>query len=81
METEQVADHHKHVFLDFKMAQIKATSFLTYLLRTFHQLALPLLQLLPDALVQLMLNCPEVPGMRKELLVTARHTFTTNNRW
>ena len=76
-----MTDHNRHVFLDFKLAQIKTLSFLTYLLRTFHQITLPLLQHLPDALVQLMLNCPEVPSMRKELLVTARHTFTTNHRW
>ena len=81
LEAEQVTDPIRHVFLDFKLAQIKALSFLTYLLRTFPQLTLPLLQQLPDALVQLMLNCPEVPTMRKELLVTARHTFTTNHRW
>lgn len=66
--------------MDFKLSQIKTISFLTYLLRTFPQLVAPHLQQLSDALVQLMRTCPDIPAMRKELLVTARHTFGNNHR-
>ncbi|KAL0051806.1 hypothetical protein WJX82_002492 [Trebouxia sp. C0006] len=80
IEPEQVTDQSRHVFMDFKLSQIKTISFLTYLLRTFPQLVAPHLQQLSDALVQLMRTCPDIPAMRKELLVTARHTFGNNHR-
>jgi len=80
IEPEQVTDQSRHVFMDFKLSQIKTISFLTYLLRTFPQLVAPHLQQLSDALVQLMRTCPDIPAMRKELLVPARHTFGNNHR-
>ena len=79
-EPEQVPDHSRHVFMDFKLSQIKTISFLTYLLRTFPGQVGPHLGQLSDALVQLMRTCPDIAAMRKELLVTARHTFTNNHR-
>ena len=80
VEPEQVTDQSRHVFMDFKLSQIKTISFLTYLLRTFPNLVAPHLQQLSDALVQLMRTCPDIAAMRKELLVTARHTFGSNHR-
>ncbi|KAL3160164.1 hypothetical protein ABBQ32_010930 [Trebouxia sp. C0010 RCD-2024] len=80
VEPEQVNDHSRHVFMDFKLSQIKTISFLTYLLRTFPGQVGPHLGQLSDALVQLMRTCPDIAAMRKELLVTARHTFNHNHR-
>ena len=49
VDPEQVTDHSRHVFMDFKLSQIKTISFLTYLLRTFPSNVGPHMAQLADA--------------------------------
>lgn len=76
---------NREVFVDFMSAQIKALSFLAYIIRTF----LPQFQEIinshstemVEGMISLLRLCPmEVASTRKELLVATRHILATDLR-
>lgn len=82
---KSMPNFNREIFVDFMSAQIKALSFLAYIIRTF----LPQFQevinsnstQMVDGMISLLRLCPmEVASTRKELLVATRHILATDLR-
>lgn len=72
---------NRAAFGELITAQVKAMSFLAYLLRVYQALLSDFLPSLPDVVVRLLQDCPrEKSGARKELLVAIRHIINYNFR-
>ncbi|BDA47386.1 probable transcription-associated protein 1 [Coccomyxa sp. Obi] len=70
----------KAIASDFRNAQVKILSFLTYLLRQFQQLIQPHQDSISTSLVRALQACPDSVPMRRELLIATRHVLTTSVR-
>ena len=56
-------------------------SFLAYIIRGFGNILKPFQQVIADAVINLLIDCPaEATSTRKELLVAARHILSTDFR-
>ena len=67
------------LFADFKAAQVKTVSFLTYLLRSpTHAVSYQVS--ICQSIVDLLVTCPDSINIRKELLVATRHVLATEHR-
>lgn len=82
---KSMPNFNREIFVDFMSAQIKALSFLAYIIRTF----LPQFQEIinthatemVEGMISLLRLCPmEVASTRKELLVATRHILATDLR-
>ncbi|EIE23491.1 hypothetical protein COCSUDRAFT_65942 [Coccomyxa subellipsoidea C-169] len=65
---------------DFRNAQVKILSFLTYLLRQFPGVIRPHQESISTSLVRALQACPDSVQMRRELLIATRHVLTTSVR-
>ncbi len=78
------SDSHPDMNLRYKeliSCQVKALSFLTYLLRGFSEILLEYEQIIADSVISLMNRCPQdAIATRKELLVATRHILVTDFR-
>ncbi|KDN49215.1 hypothetical protein K437DRAFT_79486 [Tilletiaria anomala UBC 951] len=69
------------LYSDMIVAQVKAMSFIAYVLRGTMPVVKPYAQTLPDISVRLLKDCPpEAASTRKELLVATRHVLSTDYR-
>lgn len=60
-------------------AQIKALSFLTYIVNAYHDTLSKHSQLLVDGILNLFILCPsEITKLRKELLIATRQILQTD---
>ncbi len=77
-------DSHPDMHVRYKeliSCQVKALSFLTYLLRGFSEILLKYEQVIADSVIILMNRCPrDATATRKELLVATRHILVTEFR-
>lgn len=72
---------NKEVFVDFMGAQIKALSFLAYIIRLYQGIVATHSQLMVKGMLGLLALCPnEVAHLRRELLIAARHILATDLR-
>ncbi len=76
------SDSHPDVavrYREFISCQVKALSFLTYLLRSFKDILIKYEQVIADSVINLMKCCPQdAIATRKELLVATRHILVTD---
>ena len=78
-ELRQNAHFNKEIYVDFNAAQIKALSFLAYVVKLPIQSIREHSQKLIVGFLSLLQNCPpEVAHLRKELLVAAKHILATD---
>ena len=69
------------LYSDMIVAQVKAMSFIAYVLRGTQPVVKPFAHVLPDISVRLLKDCPpEAASTRKELLVATRHVLSTDYR-
>ena len=61
--------------VELRQAQVKSLSFFTYLARNSAPLLHPHRQLLANSIVYLLQVCPDVPNLRKDLLLAFRVLF------
>lgn len=72
---------NKEVFVDFMGAQIKALSFLAYVIRVYQEVITQHSQMLVKGILGLFTLCPmEVAHLRKELVIASRHILATDLR-
>lgn len=76
---------NREIFVDFMSAQIKALSFLAYIIRTFLPQFSEIINThsteMVEGMISLLRLCPmEVASTRKELLVATRHILATDLR-
>ncbi|KAE8228341.1 hypothetical protein CF326_g6730, partial [Tilletia indica] len=73
--------HRRQMYSDVILAQVKAMSFLAYVLRIQAEEMRPYASVLPGLCVRLLQDCPpEASSTRKELLVATRHILATDLR-
>lgn len=78
-ESNRKIPFNKEIYVDFNAAQIKALSFLAYVVKLPIQLIRDNSQKLIVGFLSLLKNCPpEVAHLRKELLVAAKHILATD---
>ena len=70
----------REAYADFKAAQVKTVSFLTYLLRSCADTLRPHKDRVSQGIVELLVTCPDSVATRKELLVATRHVLATEFR-
>lgn len=80
-----MANFNREVFVDFMGAQIKALSFLAYIIRTFLAQFQEIINnhapTMVEGMISLLRLCPIGPAsLRKELLVATRHILATDLR-
>lgn len=80
-----MANFNREVFVDFMGAQIKALSFLAYIIRTFlaqfQEIINSHAPTMVEGMISLLRLCPIGPAsLRKELLVATRHILATDLR-
>ena len=74
-------DFNKEVFADFVHAQIKALSFLAYVIRIYQEVVSTHSTQMVKGILSLLAGCPpEVAHTRKEMLIAARHILSTELR-
>lgn len=72
---------HRTAFHDFVVAQIKAMSFIAYVVRGHSPVVQRYLTLIPNFLIRLFKDCPpENSIIRRELIVALRHIINTEHR-
>ncbi|KAL3681984.1 hypothetical protein R1sor_000006 [Riccia sorocarpa] len=76
----QVPGNLKNMFAEFKGAQVKTVSFLTYLLKSFADFIRSHEEGISKSIVNLLVTCPDSVSIRKELLVATRHVLATDFR-
>ncbi|KAL2624095.1 hypothetical protein R1flu_008340 [Riccia fluitans] len=76
----QVPANLKSTFAEFKGAQVKTVSFLTYLLKSFADFIRSHEESISKSIVNLLVTCPDSVSIRKELLVATRHVLATDFR-
>ncbi|XP_031475658.1 uncharacterized protein LOC116247605 isoform X2 [Nymphaea colorata] len=70
----------KSHFVEFKGAQVKTVSFLTYLLKSFAEYIRPHEESISRSIVNLLVTCPDSVSIRRELLIATRHVLSTDFR-
>ena len=75
----QTVEERAGMYADFKAAQVKTVSFLTYLLRSPTH-AVSYQDSICQSIVDLLVTCPDSINIRKELLVATRHVLATEHR-
>ncbi|XP_047320592.1 transformation/transcription domain-associated protein-like [Impatiens glandulifera] len=75
---EKAPPHLKGPFIEFKAAQVKTVSFLTYLLKSFADNIRPHEESICKSIVNLLVTCSDSVSIRKELLVALKHVLGTD---